>query len=388
MFVPFFAQAQDYSSPSVMKISQSPAVSVTEFWNYSYSERPFENIAVNISVGYYTSEENVVHQIAVNAANLGDRHVVFGSTPYYCRIGTNDCKPFACNYYSGEMELGPHSSGQRYCTITANSCAGREIRMEYTLQGVRGTVITKTVAKCPQKFCDRVATSVKVPGISYVGDKILAEGFLIDMAGEGVPSHIDVKAGGYIIKVASNEFGYWSAPLEISKPGYYELSAISESCSRIAKAQFQLVQKAENVSETFLSVYPKSIGVVLGGSALLAINLDSDEKISVSVYGVQEDWIEPAKFTMSRGIRFVYISPGAEGNYEIAVRAGREERNVSLFVAPATMPRVEMKSTQADALVFATGLLLLFYSKSAFRVQTTQKRDYLGAVKKEIEDPA
>ncbi|MBI4167740.1 MAG: hypothetical protein HY515_02170 [Candidatus Aenigmarchaeota archaeon] len=386
LIVPSVAAAQDYTSPSVMRIEQNTTPSPIIFQNYSYIDRPFGDITSVVTVGSYLSGENVVHEMTVNMSNANNRYAAVGFKASYCKIGTTDCRPFVCDYYSGDIPLQPKESKQKSCVITASDCAGREIRIEYSLHGVIGTAATNTVAKCPQKFCDQITTSIKAPGISYLGDKISAEGYISEINGEGIPSPVTVSLIGYDIKTNSNDFGYWSVPLEIKKPGYYELSAVSESCGRFSKTQIQVFQPKE-ITKTIVVVYPKSIDVESGGNALLAIQTNSDEKIAVSISGVPEEWVEPTAFSMSRGVKFVYISPKAGGSYTINVRSGSEEKNVSLFVAAKPKGEVKRENNPAALLVLLMGALFLLGSKKA-RQPTGKNKEYMDSVKKEIESAA
>ncbi len=384
LIIPSFVNAQDYISPSVIRIEQNTTPSSIIFQNYSYIDRPFDNITSRVTVGSYLSGENVVHGIMINVSNMNNRYVVAGFRASYCKIGTADCMSFACDHYSGDIPLQPKESKQKSCVITNNACAGREIRIEYSMQGVSGSLITKKVVKCPQKFCDQITMSVNAPAISYLGDKILAEGYINEMGKEGVASQISMTAGSYSVNTSSNDFGYWSAPLEIKKAGYYELSAVSESCSREAKTAVQIIQSKE-IPKTVIVVYPKSIDVAPGGNALLAIQTDSYEKVAVSINGVPEGWVEPTTFSISRGVKFVYISPKVAGIYTISVRSGPEEKNVSLFVATKPEAGIKKENNAAALLILLAGALFLLKSKN-IKEPDAKNKEYLDNVKKEIEN--
>ncbi len=385
LIVPGFVDAQDYTSPSVVLVEKNTTPSSIVFQNYSYVDRPFDNIMSSVIAGSYLSGENAVQEITINVSNVNDRYAAVGFKASYCKIGTADCRPFACEYYSGDIPLQPKESQQKSCVITAGDCAGREIRIEYSLHGISGAAATNTVAKCPQKFCDQITMSIKAPGISYLGDKILAEGYINEINGEGIRSPVTVSLTDHSINTRSNDFGYWSALLEIKKPGYYELSAISESCGRFAKTQIQVLQSKKIAKASSVVVYPKNIEVASGGNALLAVQTDSDEKIDVSIVGVPGDWIEPAAFSMSRGVKFVYISPKAGGSYTINVRSGAEENNVSLFVASKQTHGVGGENNTAALLVLLMGALFLLKSK-IINEPAGKNKKYLESVKREIED--
>lgn len=382
--IPASVHGQDYISPSVMRVEQTPAEpGPIKFQNYSYMHIPFENITSNVSISSYLSGENAVHEVTINVSNLNDRRVFAGARASYCKTGSNDCKPLTCDYNPNDIELQPGESKQRVCTITAGDCAGREIRTEYTLQGVGGRAISGKIVKCPQSFCDQITMSISAPEIFYAGDKVFVEGYLSEINKEGVPSPVSVAAGAYRIRTSSNDFGYWRAPLEINRAGYYELSAVSESCDRKAKTTIQ-VFRAKEEAGVGITVYPKSIDVELGGNALLAVQQNSDESVPVSLAGVPESWVEPAKFAVSRGTRFVYIFPKSAGSYTIAVRAGSEEKNVSLFVAAKKPADVKKESSASVLVIFLIAAFFLFSRKSPANQQ--ERKEYLGIVKKEIEN--
>lgn len=387
LMVPQFTQAEDYISPSIMRIGQgiTQETSSINFQNYSYLDKPFGNVTVNVSVSSYPIGKQVKHELSIHTSNPTSKYAAISVRPLYCKTGTDDCRLFECDSYSSYSDFRPYESKKKTCVITSDACAGWEIRVEYSMAGV--SVTTKKTVKCPQSFCDQITMSVSAPEISYLGDRIFAEGYLSEMEKEGVASQVTVTAGFYSVNTSSNEFGYWSAPVEITRPGYYPLSAVSESCGRYASTGIQVLQKSASISDTGFFVYPKNIEVELGANALLAIKQDSYKSTVVSITGVPESWIEPAKFVMSRGIRFVYISPKEVGEYTVIVRNNFGEKNVSLFVAPEKMIVTKKAENMPVALlIFTVGLLFLFYSKTAAKSQTAKRKAYLDIVKKEIED--
>lgn len=380
-----FAEAQDYEvSPSVGRIGTfSVQPTGTEFQNYSYVDKPFGNITSTVNVSSYQRDGQVVHETIISLSSSAGKHVTVSVKPSYCRIGTDGCEYFVCEQPPG-LDIRPYGNAQRKCVIISDSCAGREVRLEYSMEQLAGVVTTGKTVKCPQSFCDQVTMSISAPAISRAGDKILAEGYLTT-EGEGVPSSIVVTAGAYNVKTGSSDFGYWRAPIEIKNPGRYELSAKSESCNREARTTIQLLEVKQEGPKSEILVYPKNIDVELGGNALLAVQQAGEENVFVSLTGVPSEWIEPASFSMSRGIRFVYLSPKSPGSYVITVRSGSEEKNVTLFVAKREVQEPGKKAGGAALLVLLLGFLLLLSSKKPGR-SATERKEYLGVVKKEIEN--
>ncbi len=388
VLVPSLVGAEDYIRPSVMPTGQDLAVTkLFDYSNYSYEDEPFDKISSRISVGYFLSAENAVYQITVNITNQRDRYVSLNTVPYFCKIGSDDCRRLSCNYHSTGMDMQPHSSKNIFCSIIVSECAGREIRLEYSMPGVKGGIIAKNIARCPQKFCDQVAGSVSVPKLSYVGDKILAEGYFSVIGGSGMASPVTVRAGKYNVNTSSNDFGYWRAPIEIDEPGFYEISAISGSCSREAKASVQIFGIGDKPSNYTLYVYPKNLDVKIGGSALVAVQNNGAKEIEVSLSGVPSDWVEPAKFLMKQGIKFVYVSPKNAGSYLIGIRSGSEERTVDLFVVDKNHVRQDKENDPPVLVVLlAVAFFLLLFKRTGSGDH--KKVRYLDEVKKEIENSA
>ncbi|MBI2085677.1 MAG: hypothetical protein HYT71_04150 [Candidatus Aenigmarchaeota archaeon] len=384
--MPFFAGAEDYISPSVMPIWQnSTAPELLNYSNHSYTDRPFDKVVSKVSLGYFLSGDNVVYQITVNVKNQNTRFVSINSVPSYCRIGSNDCKPFSCKYYSNRMYLEPSGSKETFCTITADQCAGREIVMEYTMQGVKGSITTKNIVPCPQKFCDQVTVSMKTPKIYYAGDRVIAEGYFSVIGGEGMPSPIVISIGKYKTNTNSNDFGYWRAPIEVDAPGLYEISAVSESCGRESKSSVQVLSAEEKPFNYTLSVYPKNLDVEIGSSALLAIQNNGDVNITVSLSGVPSDWVEPPEFSAGRGIKFVYVYPKNPGSYMIKISSGSEEVYVNLFVAEENRVKQVENNDIVGFFVLLAGAFFLYRSKRTGKSEN-KKSGYLDDVKNEIEN--
>ncbi len=127
--------------------------------------------------------------------------------------------------------------------------------------------------------------------------------------------------------------------------------------------------------------------VEIGGSALLAVQNNGNENVAVSLSGIPPDWVEPSKFSIGNGIKFIYVSPKSTGGYVIKINDGYGENYVNLFVAG----KDGRKSAEADNLpaffVLVAGAFLLFGTKKT-GTGVNKKSGYLDEVKKEIENSA
>ncbi|MFH0890094.1 MAG: hypothetical protein V1836_03045 [Candidatus Aenigmatarchaeota archaeon] len=386
--LPITVYAQDYSS-SVSPIFPSSTVAQTAVGsqNYSYTDYPFNSLVSSVFAGSYAEGGKVKHNLTIAASNIGDSAATLGINVLYCAIGTKDCVQFSCDS-APSFELAAHSSKNIACAVSSSICAGRNIVIEYTTPGIQGAFVSRTIAKCPQSFCDQITMNMAAPNAVYSNEKVLVEGYLKQMNAEGIVSPIIVSLGGSSVKAYSNEFGYWRASLDAPNAGTYQLVARSESCNRQTSSEVQIFQLVKPVKKSNLEIYPKNIDVRIGESALLAVYYQGDDETKISISGVPDSWLEPSSFVMTNGIKFVYVSPASAGFYTLIVRTEdgvKSEKNVTLGAISQAGQASAKEANAGVAFAAIVFLLLLLFSKEIKLEAGVGGKSYLESVKKEIE---
>ncbi len=388
-FIPVFTYAQGYAvSPSVVKSAAAPAaVAVVD--EYSYIDRPFNSITSAVRVRTTSDNRNVIHNLTIRVSNRGTKNAGMSVNAFYCKIGTDECRRIPCDFPARDINMPSNTFFEVECITTQDTCAGYGTKIEYSMLGTQGSFVSDDVVSCPQSVCDQIGMSMIAPSLLTAGEDAIAEGYLKELGGEGVPSPIILLVGDrYTVRTDSNEFGYWRAPFTIDEPGYYQLVARSASCLRESKSIVQILPaSAEKAAVMDFLVYPKNIDVETGGSALLVVENDRKDSVRFAISGVPAGWAEPPNFVLSNGIKFVYISPAATGTYTLTVSADNGfEKSITLYAAPKKTSVITAKTAKTDAAAALVGILLIFLLLFSKKLKTPDSRKtYLEGVRREIE---
>ena len=137
LVMPVFAYAQDYAvSPSAgSQYTTTTAVQTQRtalVGEYSYIDRPFDDITALVRVRTTSDNRNVIHNLTILVSNRGTVATI-SVNPLYCKIGTSECKRLPCDYSMGDIVMPRNTFFERRCVIKQSVCAGHETRIEYSM---------------------------------------------------------------------------------------------------------------------------------------------------------------------------------------------------------------------------------------------------------------